>query len=44
MPDFSVKGLDHSLAYRGLSGGSIDVIDLYSTDPEIVATTYKYSR
>ena len=30
-----VKGLDHDLAYRGLEGGSIDVIDLYSTDAEI---------
>ena len=36
MPDFAVRGLDHSLAYRGLVAGSIDVIDLYSTDPEIV--------
>lgn len=31
----SVTGLDHDLAYRGLEGGSIDVIDLYSTDAEI---------
>jgi osmoprotectant transport system permease protein len=30
-----VFGLDHDLAYRGLDDGSIDVIDLYSTDPEI---------
>lgn len=30
-----VKGLDHDLAYRGLESGSIDVIDLYSTDAEI---------
>ncbi len=36
MPDFKVRGLDHSLAYRGLDKGSIDVIDLYSTDPEII--------
>lgn len=36
MPDFKVRGLDHSLAYRGLGNGSIDVIDLYSTDPEII--------
>ncbi len=33
----SVRGLDHSLAYRGLAVGSIDVIDLYSTDPEIIS-------
>jgi osmoprotectant transport system permease protein len=31
----SVTGLDHDLAYRGLEAGSIDVIDLYSTDAEI---------
>lgn len=31
----SVTGLDHDLAYRGLESGSIDVIDLYSTDAEI---------
>ncbi|MCC6512341.1 MAG: ABC transporter permease subunit, partial [Pirellulaceae bacterium] len=37
MPEFSVRGLDHSLAYRGLGAGSIDVIDLYSTDPEIIS-------
>ena len=36
MPEFKVRGLDHSLAYRGLDKGSIDVIDLYSTDPEII--------
>ena len=30
-----VNGLEHALAYRGLEAGSIDVIDLYSTDPEI---------
>ncbi|NIP39820.1 MAG: ABC transporter permease subunit [Candidatus Dadabacteria bacterium] len=31
----NVTGLDHNLAYRGVSGGSIDLIDLYSTDAEI---------
>jgi osmoprotectant transport system permease protein len=31
----SVNGLDHDLAYRGLESGTIEVIDLYSTDPEI---------
>lgn len=30
-----VRGLDHALGYRALEAGSIDVIDLYSTDPEI---------
>jgi osmoprotectant transport system permease protein len=29
------RGLDHDVAYRGLVEGSIDVIDLYTTDPEI---------
>ena len=41
MPDFKVRGLDHSLAYRGLGNGSIDVIDLYSTDPEIITYDLK---
>lgn len=31
----SVRGMDHDIAYRGLDEGSIDVIDLYSTDAEI---------
>jgi osmoprotectant transport system permease protein len=31
----NVRGLDHDLAYRGLESGSIDIIDLYSTDAEI---------
>ncbi|HSG31606.1 MAG TPA: glycine betaine ABC transporter substrate-binding protein [Thermodesulfobacteriota bacterium] len=31
----NIRGLDHDLAYRGLNSGSIDVIDLYSTDAEI---------
>jgi osmoprotectant transport system permease protein len=30
-----VRGLDHDLAYRGLESGSIQVIDMYSTDAEI---------
>jgi osmoprotectant transport system permease protein len=28
-------GVDHTLAYRGVENGSIDVTDLYSTDAEI---------
>jgi osmoprotectant transport system permease protein len=32
-----VRGLDHELAYRGLRAGALDVVDLYSTDPEIQA-------
>jgi osmoprotectant transport system permease protein len=27
--------MDHSLSYRGIEGGSIDVTDLYSTDAEV---------
>jgi len=32
-----VRGLDHDLAYRGLAEGALDVVDVYTTDPEIVA-------
>jgi osmoprotectant transport system permease protein len=35
LPQLNVTGLDHDLAYRAASSGSIDVIDLYSTDAEI---------
>lgn len=35
LPQSFVRGLDHDLAYRGLASGSIDVIDMYSTDAEI---------
>lgn len=35
LPQTNVTGLDHDLAYRAISSGSIDVIDLYSTDAEI---------
>ncbi|HBE69173.1 MAG TPA: amino acid ABC transporter permease [Planctomycetaceae bacterium] len=37
LPFDTTRGLDHSLAYRGVWSGSIDIIDLYSTDPEIAA-------
>jgi osmoprotectant transport system permease protein len=30
-----VRGLDHDIAYKGLADGSVDVIDLYTTDAEI---------
>ena len=33
-PDY-VTGLEHALAYRGIANDSIDIVDLYSTDPEI---------
>ncbi len=35
LPQSNVRGLDHDLAYKGLEAGSIDLIDLYSTDAEI---------
>ena len=35
LPHAAVQGVDHDVAYRGLAAGSIDVIDLYSTDAEI---------
>lgn len=35
LPQQRVQGVDHDIAYRGLTGGSVDVIDLYSTDAEI---------
>ena len=36
LPFARPDGLEHSLAYKGLAGGNIDVIDLYTTDAEIV--------
>lgn len=35
LPQQEVRGLDHDLAYRGLESGTLDAIDLYSTDAEI---------
>lgn len=35
LPQENVRGVDHDLAYRALESGSIDVMDLYSTDAEI---------
>ncbi|MGD9900708.1 MAG: glycine betaine ABC transporter substrate-binding protein [Calditrichaceae bacterium] len=35
LPQKMVTGLDHDLAYKGLNSGSIQVMDLYSTDAEI---------
>jgi osmoprotectant transport system permease protein len=35
LPQTSVQGIDHDLAYRGLQAGDIEVVDLYSTDAEI---------
>ncbi|MEM7479658.1 MAG: glycine betaine ABC transporter substrate-binding protein [Acidobacteriota bacterium] len=35
LPQSDVRGLDHDLAYQGLAAGSLQVMDLYSTDAEI---------
>ncbi len=35
LPQRSVRGMDHDLAYRGLSTGAFEVTDLYSTDAEV---------
>jgi len=35
LPQTDVRGMDHDLAYRGIESGSIDAMDLYSTDAEI---------
>lgn len=31
------RGVDHALAYRALTDGVADVIDVYTTDPEIIS-------
>lgn len=31
----SVRGMEHTLAYRGVAAGAADVVDVYTTDPEI---------
>ncbi len=35
LPHQDVRGLDHDLAYQGLEAGTLQVMDLYSTDAEI---------
>ena len=35
LPHEDVMGIHHDIAYRGLDDGSLDVIDLYTTDAEI---------
>lgn len=35
LPQEGVKGFNHSVAYRGLVEGAIDVMELYTTDGEI---------
>ena len=35
LPHEDVRGIDHDLAYRALANGTIDAMDLYTTDAEI---------
>src|SRR5205807_6662212 len=35
LPQTNVKGMEHALAYASLQAGSIDAMDLYSTDAKI---------
>jgi osmoprotectant transport system permease protein len=35
LPQNDVQGLDHDLAYRGIQAGSIQMMDMYSTDADI---------
>jgi osmoprotectant transport system permease protein len=35
LPQTNVRGLDHDLAYRAIAAANTDVVDLYSTEPEI---------
>ncbi|MBB03586.1 MAG: amino acid ABC transporter permease [Planctomyces sp.] len=37
LPQQKVTGLEHTLAYEALRNGGLDIIDLYATDPQIVA-------
>ena len=35
LPQGGVRGMAHALAYAGLEAGSLDVVDLYTTDAEV---------
>jgi osmoprotectant transport system permease protein len=35
LPHADVRGLDHDLAWRAFQSGALDVIDVYTTDPEL---------
>ena len=37
LPQQNVKGLDHDLAYGAVSSGSVDVLDVYTTDAKIIS-------
>jgi osmoprotectant transport system permease protein len=36
LPQPTPKAMEHSLAYQALDAGTLDVVDLYTTDPQIV--------
>ena len=36
MPHTHVRGMDHDLSYVGIESGTIDVMDLYATDAEVI--------
>ncbi len=36
LPQTQVRGMDHDLSYRGIESGSIDVMDLYAMDAEVI--------
>ena len=36
LPFATPNGMEHTLAYKGIAGGTLDVIDLYTTDAEIL--------
>ena len=35
LPQVTLRGLDHGLAYEGIAASQVDVIDIYSTDAKI---------
>jgi osmoprotectant transport system permease protein len=44
LPFENARGLDHDLAYVGLESGTIDVMDVYTTDAEIEAYRLRVLR
>lgn len=41
LPQSDVRTMDHALTYQGLANGSLDVLDLYSTDAELASDEYR---
>lgn len=35
LPQSDVRGVDHDIAYRAVASGDIDVMEVYTTDPEV---------